>query len=203
MDDGKALQAAEALLVRKQHRDAGAALTALAARMPAAWSPRRTDGPFVHIAFWDMREFMDYVAFHQGEQVAWDAMSWSKLCYLQAALAVELGDHEAAFAHLDRGRALEPDHPLFACEEAYVLVKLRRYEDAMQRYTEVIREMEPRPWIRRHALVALRGLANCHFELGQLDQAEQFYKLSLQFEPGNPVAINELAVIAQRRARRS
>jgi len=201
--DPKQLQAAEALIAGGRSAEAERLLAPLAADMPAEWSAQRRAGGVLHIAFWSLPDFMDYVSHCPSEPVAWEGWSWSKLCYLRAFVAVDAGDLAGALGHLERGLAYEPDHPLLRCEQALVLSHLGRIDEAIDVYQSVIVELEARPWIGRGAIVALRGLAGCHLEAGRLDEAEQLYRLSLEYEPDNAVATHELARIAELRRSRS
>jgi Flp pilus assembly protein TadD len=53
---------------------------------------------------------------------------------------------------------------------------------------------------RPYRAIALRGMSFSHIELNRLDKAERAFKQSLEIDPMNAVALNELAYIKNLRS---
>lgn len=117
----------------------------------------------------------------------------------------ETGKSEDAIRVLDEGLALsvDPQAALGAHagglmrEKGFALANLKRFDEAMAVYDAALASKVV-PATDRAGLQRGRGFILT--EAGRLDEAEAAYRASLEFEPGNPRALNELAYIAKLRA---
>ena len=165
--------------------------------MPADWKPRVEHPDRLEVAFWDRADFVAYVTHTKPtKQVLWVLPSYSRACYHLGFAAVERQDLASAERWIDRGLALEPEHPLLLCEKGLILGQSRRREDALAFYQRATRTF---PWNSSWTARAHRGLGFELVELRQLAAAEAEFRRSLELEPGNKVATHELLVIADLR----
>lgn len=169
---------------------------------PPDWKPVTESQDFVKIAFWDMTEFISYVAHRETSEikkkVLWVTPSYSKAFYLLAFMTVEREDWSNAIKYIDRGIVLESDHPVLLCEKALRLSCMNRNEEAYHLY---IKAVDIRPWaLSRYRAMALRGVAVILIDLERLDEAEKMLKKSLEIEPESEVAKNELSYIEDLRS---
>jgi tetratricopeptide (TPR) repeat protein len=188
---------ARRLIAGGERSQAVRALEELLARIPPGWRPRAEAPDEVQVAFWNMEEFLQYVAHHQAagdrRKLTWVRPSYSEACYLLGYLAVEEGDYAAARRHVERGLGLEPDHPLLLCELGMIEGGARRHGEALGCYRKAA---DCRPWTPPGVLArALRGVGFSLIELGELDEAEEAFRQSLELEPDNTTARQELQII--------
>lgn len=189
------------LLRRKEFQEAAELLRKALKEMPHDSSPRKDSPKECQYAFWDTEEFIAFVD-HYGRKksVRWVTPSYSKAYYQLAYIAVERGDYDEALTAINRGLALEPDHPLMLCEKGLILGHHNRYEEAINVYQEAI---HARPWASSSVKAqALRGQGIALIELEQLDEAEKVFKESLLLDPDSEVARNELDYIKKLREER-
>jgi tetratricopeptide (TPR) repeat protein len=165
--------------------------------MPADWKPRVEHPDRLEVAFWDKADFMAYIAHAKPtKKVVWVLPSYSRACYHVGFAAVERHDLASAERWIDRGLALETDHPLLLCEKGLIVGQSKRREEALGFY---LRATTAFPWNASWTARAHRGLGFELVELRQLDAAEAEFRRSLELEPGNKVANHELTVIADLR----
>lgn len=114
-----------------------------------------------------------------------------------AFMAVRNQDADAAFGYLDRAQALAPHWAEPLAERAYLVGKLGDRARSLQLYREALALAERYPSSAYLKPLVWRGIGFALIELGQLDEAQQAFETSLQFEPGNELAQNELRYIEQ------
>lgn len=170
--------------------------------MPAGWRPIKETPSFVQIAFWDQDEFFAHSRHLTSlgpleKSILWVPGSYSHAWHILGVIASKQGQWERALFCLDCGLELEPDHPDHWSEKGFVLGKLKRHEESLQCYirASTLRAWAPRPQIAR----ALRGQGVQLVDLERLDEAEAALQRSLEFEPGNDLALQELEYIRQLR----
>ena len=192
-----AIQEARRLIAAGERPRAVRALEEFLARMPPGWRPRTETPDELQVAFWGMDEFLQCVAHHQAagdrRRLSWVRPSYSEACYLLGYLAVEESDYAAARRHVECGLGLEPDHPLLLCELGMIEGGAGRHGEALDCYR---RAADSRPWNPLAVVArALRGVGFSLIELGNLDQAEEAFHQSLDLEPDNATARQELQII--------
>jgi tetratricopeptide (TPR) repeat protein len=151
----------------------------------------------LYIKFWDTSDFLSYVAWHQNndrkEKVFWLKNAYPRAFYYLGYLQIEKGEYEKAISLLDIGLYLEPENPKLMIEKAQALIKLRRYEEALGLFDDVVSQngyVNPSDKAR-----ALRSKGFIFIEKGDVNSAERFFLDSLQYEPDNDVAKHELRII--------
>ena len=174
--------------------------------MPANWSHRVVDEKQVRVFFWDQEQLAECGLFEisaAGDKKMEPVLdgSYSKAYYLLAFLALESRNnpYNNALLNLDNGLRLEPDQPTLLYEKANLHYRLKRYEQAIQLYTQLIQSKKNcLPNSQRGR--AFRGLGETLTALGKYDDAEMALYQSLKFDPDNKKAINELDYIDQVRS---
>jgi tetratricopeptide (TPR) repeat protein len=194
---------ADELIAAGHYAEARALLESELQLIPAGWKPQNEDDQFLQIAFWDQEEFLAYSHHHRDrltKSLIWTSASYSNACYQLALVAVEQDQLDHALFCLDCGLELEPDHPELWSERGYLLGRFKRHDEALACYVRaaLAREWAPASYVGR----ALRGQAVQLIDLGRLDEAEASLKRSLDYEPNNAAAQNELEYIAYLRRER-
>ncbi len=184
----------EELLSRGRVAAAVPLLERAVASMPEGWAAWVDRPDQLEVAFWDKGEFVAYVTYTKpAKDVIWKLPSYSRYCYYLCFAAVERQDLAAATKWIDRALELEPTHSLILSEKALILGYERRHAEAMATYRRAI---DSSPWYPLWTARAHRGLGFELIEAKRLDEAEKEFRCSLELEPGHPVALNELQVIA-------
>jgi tetratricopeptide (TPR) repeat protein len=160
----------------------------------------------LHIKFWELTEFLAYVArMKSGEiperDLVWLGNAYPRAYYYLGYLEIEDRNFQAALRYLDQGLLLDPACARLKCEKAQALIRTGRQREALQAYDEVLANAGGRLASSERAL-ALRGRGYVLIDLDRLDEAEAVFQESLKFEPDSKVARDELAYIAQVRQRR-
>ncbi len=189
--------AAVLLITEGRLEEARAVLEAALAMQPPGWRPIQEISDEVVICCWYPDEFVSYCAAHPGKKVRWVAGSYSQAYYWLAHIAVEQEQWEQALESIMKGLELERDHPYLLCELGYIFAKLGQPAVALRIYRTAERV---RPWAPDEQKArAVRGQAVSLIDLGKLDEAEIELVRSLKLDPNHPVALNELAYIAELR----
>lgn len=197
------VEIADNLIERGDHAEAEKVLRKGIAAMPFNWKPI-IDSDRLEIAFWNMSEFEAYVE-HQRSLGAdrksffWTYPSYSKAHFLLSYLAVERGDLDEALKEVNKGLALESDHPKMLGEKGFILRSLGRFGEALEAYKEAATARSSWFPITSRG-EALRGRGFCLMDLGRLNEAESALKESLMIDPNNSAAINALNHLAELRA---
>ena len=194
---------AEELIAAGRLPEARAMLETAVREMLPDWRPRCDTGKAVVIAFWSLEEFLAFIDNQTEESdkpTFWTGDSYSRAWYQLAVIAVKGGRFEEALFCLDRGLDLEPDHPELWCEKGYVFGQLKHHPEALDCY---VRAASAREWSpRSYMALALRGQGVQLIDLNRLEEAESVLKRSLEYEPDNDGARNELKYIENLRSQR-
>jgi len=188
---------AESMIQEGKRTDPENLLKDFVSELPPDWKPIEVSDTTINIAYWSMEEFIIHSPHYDpdGSQkmVVWVTPSYSKAFYLLTFINVERKDWFKAMAFIDQAISLEPDHPLLLCEKALILSRLGRHQAAHDLF---IIAAEIRPWAPLDQRArALRGAAVALIDLKRLDDAEALLKKSLEIEPENKMALNELDYI--------
>jgi tetratricopeptide (TPR) repeat protein len=200
--DAEKVAAAISLLGSGKLDRAEQILREVAANTPEGYVNAYEEGDTLFIKFWDMGEFLYYVARQKeaGAQrgVTWIGNAYPRACYYLGFIAVERKQYAEAIHWLDAGIALEPDQANLHLEKAKAVAFNGDLTGAMQLYQEILeRGEEVMPTTRA---AALRGMGGQLIDMGLLDDAEQCFQDSLAFDPESHVAKNELGYIQHLRA---
>lgn len=129
----------------------------------------------------------------------WIDWSYAQCLQMQAYLAAERRDFPAALAHLKAIESIAPVSAGSAVEAGYVLNQSGKPEDGLIAYRRAHALAEKYPSQRPYRAAALRGIGFALIELTRWGEAERAFHDSLEIEPGNKVALNELAYIQAER----
>lgn len=129
-----------------------------------------------------------------------DAIEWIDWGYLQAIqtqmyLAAEKRDFPAALSYVRQLSVLAPVSALTLTEMAYVQNQMHASREALATYRQAVDTARQYESQRPYLGPALRGVGFSLIELNRLEEARQVFEESLRIEPGNKVALNELAYI--------
>jgi tetratricopeptide (TPR) repeat protein len=184
-------------------RTAESLLQQVVANTPSEYRNMEEDNDGVSIKLWDQPSFIHYVMWQKdhGEadrNITWIGNAYPRAHYYMGFLCLEQKRFDEAIDFLDRGQSLEPDNPRFVFEKAQVLVHFGRKDEALSLYESVT---ETGPYVSNHDLsLAHRGRGFLLIEMGDLDGAESAFKASLELDPGNEIANNELEYIGYLRS---
>jgi tetratricopeptide (TPR) repeat protein len=200
-EDARLVDEAVRHLQEKRFDQARKELLGVVGRTPADYVPSFEADDRLYIKFWDLTSFVAYVAWMksigQDRHLVWLTNAYPRACYYLGYIQIEAGDLPGAVRYLDQGLKLEPTNTRLKCEKGQALIRLEKRDEAMAVYQEVL-ETEGFLSPDDRAL-ALRGKGYVLIELEHLEEAEQAFQASLEIEPDNTVAKNELAYIAQQR----
>jgi tetratricopeptide (TPR) repeat protein len=195
---------ANSLIVAGHYAEAQSLLESELQRTPAGWKPQKEDDQFLQIAFWDQEEFLAYSHHHRDrltKSIIWANASYSNAWYQLALVAVEEEQFDHALFCLDCGLQLEPDHPELWSEKGYVLGRLKRHQEAFECY---VRAASVRDWTPASQMArSLRGQGTQLIDLNRLDDGEVALQKSLELEPDNEIAQNELKYIESLRSKQA
>jgi len=110
-------------------------------------------------------------------------------------MSVAQGRMQDAIGYLDSGALLEPTNPKFHTEKAHALAKSGRFAEAIAAVEGIV---GPGPYVSEEMFaVVLRSRGASLIELGDLHAAQENFDKSLEYAPGNKVALNEIQYIRQ------
>jgi tetratricopeptide (TPR) repeat protein len=204
IEDAKAVDRAIEALRHLDLHQAERLLQVVLARTPAHYVNELEQDGTRYIKFWDLEEYVAYAAvlglgdISNSSQVVWLPNAYPRAHFQMAFVCVERQQWEDALRWLDAGTILEPGQPRFSLEKAVVLNKLGRHTEALSMYDRVLEDRTVLPPSMR--AVALRGRGFQLIELGKLDEAERSLLESLEIEPDNTLARNELVYIQHLRS---
>lgn len=166
--------------------------------MPEGWRPFVRRNGILHASFWSVDEFNEYVKHDRsGEPVLWTGPSYSKAWYWVAHCEWELGRRDEAERAIAEALRLEPDHPEVLCEAAFHRQQKELWPESLEAYRAALRG---RSWATADQRgLALRGQGYCLIELWDFEAAAHSLLESLRAEPGNRVAMGELAYLQRTR----
>ena len=130
----------------------------------------------------------------------WIDAGYKSCLHGQAFVAAEHKDFPVALQMLKRLELVAPTAANTLIETGYILGQLKRPEEGLAVYRRAQIAVDKYPSQRVYQAIVLRGIGVCLIELGRLDEAETAIRDSLKIEPGNKVALNELAYIDDLRA---
>jgi tetratricopeptide (TPR) repeat protein/CHAT domain-containing protein len=183
------VQRAEELINHGELQRAAHLLLTSIIDMPLRWRPFNDLPDRYEGFFWDEEEYVSFKKNSElspGKDVSWCRPSYSKAYYLRTRIAVEQGDYRGALSLIERGLALEPDHPRLICEKALIRGHQNDLKDAKRLYQKAL---EVRAWSPDSVkALAYRGLGETMLALDELKEAEEALEKSLALHPNNEVA---------------
>lgn len=175
-------------------------LLAIAEHAPASeFSPtwRETENEII-IKFWNLSEFIHFVDWHKQQgslkkKVVWQLGVYPQVFYLLGFISVEEGNHSEAMAYFEKAGRYEPENPSIISERAQTYRAIGDLTGSLS-WFEKISGIGPFVSPRQFALI-LRQKGVTLIDMERLDEAESALRESLKFDPGNNLAVSELAYI--------
>ena len=158
------------------------------------------DRSLLQYSFLSQLEFDEFKA-SAPAPFEWIDWGYKQCLQMQAFIASEHKDFNAALAILEKVEALAPVSADTAAERGYALNAIGNAKEALAAYERAFALATRYPSQETYRGAALRGIGFSLIELHQLDEAESRFKQSLELEPDNQVALNELAYIEKLRAK--
>ncbi|BCT92824.1 hypothetical protein LYSHEL_18480 [Lysobacter helvus] len=147
------------------------------------------------IAVAEEAEYDRYLAEHPGTPVDLVDMTCPMAFHAQAFALIELKRESAEVLRaLDRAIAIAPYWAEPHNERGFLLAQAGRRDEALASYRQAIALAEASR-SKEGAAVAYRGLGYTLVEMQQWQAAREAYDKSLAIEPGNRIALDELAFI--------
>ena len=143
-------------------------------------------------------EYEHYIAtHHDGTPVEWIDMACPRAYKAMAFMHVERKADDMALPYLDQATAMAPYWAEALVERGFVLNRLRRPREGLASYRMALELTESFKSVDRVKAMALRGIGYSLIELGDMEAAKASYEQSLEIEPDNKTANNELEYIRQ------
>lgn len=163
-------------------------------------SMRDSDSVYISVA--NKAELDRYRSEHRSDtDVVWIDWGYREALQLKAFIRAARREFDDAMRLLEFQTEIAPYAAAPHTERGYILVSgLRKPREALEAYRHALalaREFES---ARPHEPLALRGIGVSLIELGELDEAESALEESLEIDPGNELARNELRYIEYLRA---
>ncbi len=196
--DANKVNAAIEALASGNIGNAESLLLEVIANTPLEYSNSEEDDEGISIKFWDQTDFIHYVTWQKkqgllNKNICWIGNAYPRAHYYMGFLCVKRKQFDRAIEFLSKGQSLEPTNPKFVFEMALALMQSGRRKESLVLYDQIT---EITPYVSLNDLaVACRGRGFVLIEMGKLDKAEVAFKSSLQIEPNNDVALNELQYI--------
>jgi tetratricopeptide (TPR) repeat protein len=138
-----------------------------------------------------------------SSNIVWMDASFGEALHLKAFIESASKRFEAALRFLDEEIKYAPTAAAPHVERGYILNQQNKSKAALEAYTLALDRSRKYASSAGTEAAALRGIGVTLIDLHDLDGAEQYLQESLKIEPGNQVAVHELAYIRQLRAVRS
>ncbi|MFZ6873424.1 hypothetical protein ACO0LF_15320 [Undibacterium sp. Di27W] len=150
-------------------------------------------------SFQTKTEFDEFRKTH-SENFEWIDWGYQQCLQMQTFIAAERRDFVTALAFAKEMDALAPISAGTAVETGYILNQSGKPAEGLIAYTRANELARTYPSQRPYRAAALRGMGFALIDLKRLEDAEMRLLESLQVEPGNKVALNELAYIRDLRS---
>lgn len=149
------------------------------------------------------REYEEYLAGHAGNgPTEWVDSACPMAFKLKGYFHAGAKQAPEALEWLDRAIELAPYYADAQVERGFVLGQSGRLKEALEAYRHALNLAETHPGAVQSRPLALRGQGWVLTEMGDLDGAQRSYEASLEIEPDNALAKNELEYIAKLRGKR-
>jgi Flp pilus assembly protein TadD len=152
------------------------------------------DKSLKQFSFQTQAEFDEFSKTYVGK-FEWIDWGYKQSLQMLAYLAAERRDFPAALALLKTVETIAPVSAGTVVEAGYVLNQSGKPEEGLAAYRRALALAEKYPSQRIYQAASLRGIGFALIDLKRLDEAEQAFQKSLEIEPGNKVALNELGYI--------
>ena len=201
------LEAAADKFAGSEYRQAVAEANSLELPIAASWEKlqpalmfcgsRKSDQETTYVSVSNQQELAEYVGAHAKKpSVVVIDIACPRAFRTAAFLSAREGDTSKALRFLDRAQALAPYWPEPYTERAFLLNSTGDRAGALAAYRHGLELAEKYHSPADMKAIALRGIGWTLVETGDLAGAKKAYEDSLVAEPANPLALKELALIA-------
>lgn len=150
--------------------------------------------------FQSQAEFEEFKTI-SSERFEWIDWGYKECLQMQAFIKSEKRDFLSALETLRSIEKLAPVSAGTALETAYVLNQLGKFDEGLSEYRKGYNLTTQYGSQQPFRAAALRGIGSTLIELKQLDEAERAFRESLEVEPRNRIAMNELKYIQSLRSK--
>jgi len=194
--DAKRVDEALTLVKRKSYSEAIQILSLVVQNAPKVYRHTTEVNDALYMRFWDQSEFINFVQKDPpSRQTYWIISAYPRAFFYLGFISVAQEKYQDAIRYLDSGALLEPTNPNFKTEKAHALTKSGRFSEAL---TAVEGIDGPGPHVSEEMFATvLRSRGASFIELGDLIAAEKSFAKSLEYAPGNKIALNEIQYIRQ------
>jgi tetratricopeptide (TPR) repeat protein len=151
-----------------------------------------------------MANHIDFDTFRENnpelEQAVWIDWCYREALSRKAYILAERDDLPRALRYLELELKAAPYAAPPYAEAGYIFNRQGRYKEAASSFRKALEITDQFPSAHLSRPIALRGLGFALIEMGDLDAAESAFRESLEFEPDNELALNELKYIQHHRA---
>lgn len=146
------------------------------------------------IKFWHNQEVNQYCSWQKkqgiNQEILWHKSAYPRAYYFLGFLKNKTGEYEQALYYLEQGIKLESSNPKFLLEKAKALGALGLFEQALSIYESF---KNTGPHISKYDIAkALQERASLLLTMGKVDEAEQSYQESLNWETDNAIVVSQL-----------
>ena len=127
--------------------------------------------------------------------------SLTQALQMKAYIASSQKQWDRAIEYLERKISYAPYEAQPHLEAGYILNAQGKPQQAVESYKKGYTLAVTHSATKTEQAAALRGMGSAQIELGKLDDAVDSFKKSLQIQPGNKVALNELRYIEHMKAK--
>lgn len=187
------LQLAEDKMLNGASHEAEHLLQAIVEHVPAAWKPLEEKEGKTIVHCWDRMEFNTFCDTQKQEKkdFIFSGVSYSKAFYLLAKLSMQSKDFGSALFYANKGLSLQADHPKLLCVKAEILCSIGNQIDGQEYFTKALKSQK---WTDASLQAEiLRKSAHLLNNLDKTEEAKDLYTKSLELDPENQKAMNELS----------
>lgn len=152
----------------------------------------------------DFKDYMKELEAQKGKQAADTVVrvsaAFGLALQMKAFIASDMKQWKAALEYLDTKIQYCPYDIGVLTEKAYILHSQSMNAEALAIYKKAVEIGAARDAEVSDQAVALRGMGSTLIDLDKLDEAESYYKKSLELDPNSKLAHDELEYIKQARA---
>jgi tetratricopeptide (TPR) repeat protein len=194
--DAKRVDEAMGLIHRKSFGEASCILLSVVKNTPRNYRHTTEVNDALYMRFWDQSEFVNFVQKDPpSKQTYWVKSAYPRAYYYLGFISAAEGRFQDAIRYLDSGASLEPTNPNFKTEKAHALAKSGLFSEALAALNGV---EGPGPQVSEEIFATvLRSRGAALIELGDLNAAKKAFAKSLEYAPGNKLALNEIQYIQQ------
>ena len=128
----------------------------------------------------------------------WIDASYGETLQMQGFIATELKKLPEALEISKKIESIAPTSAGNAAETGYLLTLMGMPEQGLAAYRRAYNLSTKYASQNPYRASSLRGIGSSLIDLNELDKAERAFLASLEIEPGNEIAINEISLIRQK-----